>query len=130
MDNKQLIVSVRNDDDACERDSFNTRMKRGKEDAVIFFPSKTMEKRKKKSLNKLRNELFPNDESQIRRVKLEKKRAFTEANLNILTSNVESFLGLQIEWKAARGQRNFTIVSLAIAWRPWLEEDAINRDFF
>lgn len=75
MDNKQLIVSVRNDDDACERDSFNTWMKRGKEDAIIFFPSKTMEKRKRKSLNKLRNELFPNDESQIRRVELERRNA-------------------------------------------------------
>lgn len=67
------------------------------------------------TLNKLRNELFLDDE--ITRVELEKKLARSPSGARSKHSNVRPFLGLQMEWKAARGQRNFTIVSLAIGSR-------------
>lgn len=77
---------MRTDDDACERDAFNTWMKRGKMDTrhLFFFP---------KIINQETN--FSLTTKAIRRVKLEKKRAIrVERNLNILTSNVRPFLGL------------------------------------
>lgn len=67
------------------------------------------------TLNKLRNELFLDDETT--RVELEKKLARSPSGARSKHSNVRPFLGLQMEWKAARGQRNFTIVSLAIGSR-------------
>lgn len=74
---------MRTDDDACERDAFNTWMKRGKMDTrhLFFFP---------KIINQETN--FSLTTKAIRRVELEKKRAIrVERNLNILTSNVSRF---------------------------------------
>lgn len=75
---------------------------------------------------KSRNEFFLNDESNSSSRIREEKRNPSRAKSKY--SYLERFSICSIEWKAARrGQRNFTIVSLAIGSRV---SRRINRDFF
>ena len=76
------------------------------------------------TLNKLRNELFLDDE--ITRVELEKKLARSPSGARSKYSNVRPFLdGMEGSTWAAKFHNCFTCDRIA-----WLEKDAINRDFF